>query len=485
MKDIIKVLNSPPYIPSIVYINGIPHIYDNDDSLYRIDTHPEKVIALGFKFTSYEMNMTAYDRGEIRDLMKYGYPGTYILTDKGDLIHYVDPSFRFVLGNNILAMTIPFSGYYTQGNYAKYPQPGSSDFVVLTDDNIVRIVKSGKMDEYPEITDVKRNIPLDKKIIKGYNLGNRLFTILQTDDNKLYMWEPSHQGLSPNSYEDNLYKIPGKEVKKIAKSMIYTSSIPAYYTDAFLTDEGLFHVLQDDRSFKLLYGHIKGDPIIPHKLYNQFFIYNIDLPEGLSPDDIEEILAPHYNNLFLLDKQGRVYSIGENDYYQRGVQIRLDPRKWNQIEYPEPIKQIHYGKFPGLFALSKSGNLYYHGSTEYSDEYLEPTADKIRVKAKYIDKPTTIGTGVNVITSGDNTVLVIDENGEVKSYPLTYLKYEPATEMDNIDKGKDRDRDKSKRFKGRFVSHPQAFSMAFRSMIKTLDRIHEAIQIACEQIGGS
>jgi len=466
MKDIIKVLNSP-YLPSIMYINEIPHIYDNDDSLYRIDTHPEKVIALGFKFTDHEINMTAYDRGEIRDLMKYGYPGTYILTDKGNLIHYVDPSFRFVLGNNILAMTIPFSGYYTEGNYAKYPQPSSSDFAVLTNDNVVYIVKSGKMDEHPEITDIKRNLPLDEKVIRGYSLGNRLFTVLQTDNNKLYMWEPSHLGLSPDMYEDHLYAIPGKEVKKISKSVVYTSSIPAYYTDAFLTDEGLFHVLQDDHAFRQLYKHIKGDPIIPGKLYGQFFIYNIDLPEGLSPDDIEEILAPHYNNLFLLDKQGKVHSIGENDYYQRGVKGRLDPHKWNQIEYPEPIKQIHYGNFPGLFALSKSGNLYYHGYNEYSDFATERT----RIKSEHIDKPVKIGTGINIIMSGHNTILVIDEDGEIKSYPLTYLRYESATEVDDTDKDKHRKT---------FAPHPQAFSMAFRSMIKTLDRIHKAIQIACE-----
>jgi len=466
MKDIIKVLNSP-YLPSIMYINGISHIYGNDDSLYRIDTHPEKVIAIGFKFTDHEINMTAYDRREIRDLMKYGYPGTYILTDRGNLIHYVDPSFRFVLGNNILAMTIPFSGYYTQGNYAKYPQPSSSDFAILTNDNIVHIVKSGKMDKLPEITDIKRNLPLDERVIRGYNLGNRLLTVLQTDNDKLYMWEPSHPGLSPDSYEDHLYEIPGKEVKKVSKSVVYTSSIPAYYTDAFVTDEGLFHVLEYSHAFRQFYRHIKGDPIISHKLYGQFFIYNIDLPERVSPDDIEEILAPHYSNLFLLDKQGKVYSIGENDYYQRGMRKHLNPRKWNQIEYPEPIKQIHYGKSPGLFALSKSGNLYYHGYNKYS----RFTTERVHVKGKHIDKSIMIGTGINIIMSGNDTILVIDENGEIKSYPLTYLRYDFATEADDTDKDKHRNK---------FAPHAQAFSMAFNSMIKTLDRIHKAIQIACE-----
>ena len=185
------------------------------------------------------------------------------------------------------------------------------------------------------VQNISSSIPRENKkyVIKGingikdvYNIALDTSCVLRDNDSKLVLWT----AWMPSSIVTTL---EGSQVKLYAHP-----STPHVKSGAILTDKALYYI--------------------------ESGIDSIAFPDNLTPDDIKDIQVITDSNLFLLTNDGKVYAIGRNGYNQRGTAKKLKPDEWNQIEYPERIKQIATGNIPGLFAVSESGNLYYHGYNE-------------------------------------------------------------------------------------------------------------------------
>ena len=171
-------------------------------------------------------------------------------------------------------------------------------------------------------------------------------TLIKTGDGKLYMLAAAVSGGS-YKLQPKLFSIPGK--KWITYNKFNDSSIVSV-----VTDEGCFLFMNDPDLSKVC-----GDKLKP--ISGSPGLYELLLPEKVSPEDITRIEKDVKFTLFLLTRTGEVYSIGKNDYYNlRGVES-ANPTEWNQIEYSKPIKQIELSSGVRLFALSESGDLYSHG----------------------------------------------------------------------------------------------------------------------------
>jgi len=228
------------------------------------------------------------------------------------------------------------------------------------------IQRNGKVTTY--------EFPHFDRVVNSYYLGQAnnikkvyptrdTYAILQDAANNLFIWKEDYSA-------SDMVQIPGKEVRLMVSTRTDPSGGTLHKADLVLTDEGLF----------LFHGSRYG--VSSRK---------IDFPKTVHPDNIKAIETFTIHNIFLLTNDGRVYATGENDYYQRGSKKKLDTDSWNEIKYPEKIKQlgISYQK-PGLFALSESGNLYYHGYNEGS--YYPITGRKSN-----ISKPMKILEGIKSI----------------------------------------------------------------------------------------
>lgn len=398
--------------PVVFYINKVPHVYDNSGMLVRIDTEPTNVKALALKFKStYNLSVYGYPEDRtIDELKRELFVGSVILDDKGRLLHTTSVNSKLQLGENIIAITLPYSTKYDSDNLAGRPYLLNTAFVALDKDNQVHTYQGGNFIKPPKEDDV-RELTFDKKVVDSYSLSNRLFTILKTDDNELYIWQPLHKG-KKFQYKDILHKIPGKEIKNISHSILYDKGVPIYYTDAFLTDEGLFHIARLPQGTRNIHSYLNTSPSFQHSIYKKFVIYSVNLPEKVTPDDVKQIISPPYNNLFLLTNDGEVYAIGKNTYYQRGTNDTLDPFVWNKIKYPDKIDRIECARpSPGLFAISESGDLYYHG-------YNENARYKFTGRKTNITYPRKVKSDVSYILCGSNDVLLIDERG----IPLSFFE---------------------------------------------------------------
>ena len=187
-----------------------------------------------------------------------------------------------------------------------------------------------------------------------FNLSDRGYGILQDSRNRLLLW--GEGGINES------FQIPGENVKQIL-SGYHTQS--EEYVNYILTDKGLFINLHSKTPLPSFLA--PDDEEKPARLTSDHYrLYEIPLPENISPNNIEEISCIDTYNLFIRTNEGKVYAIGKNSHYQRGTTEELEPDKWNEIKYPEKIKQLAgvvcsaYGN-GGLFALSENGNLYYHG----------------------------------------------------------------------------------------------------------------------------
>jgi len=410
--------------PVVFYINKVPHVYDNSGMLVRIDTQPTNVKTLALKFRG-NYNLPVYDYPEgmtIDELKRDLFVGSVILDDKGKLFHTTSVNSRLQLGENIIAMTLPYSTKYDSDNLAGYPYLINTTFVVLDKDNQVHTYQGGHFIKPPKEEGDVRKLTFDKKVVDSYSLGNRLFTVLKTDDNELYMWQPLHKGRK-SQYKDILYKIPGKEIKNISHSILYDESVPIYYTDAFLTDEGLFHIARLPQGNKNIHSYLNESPSFQHSIYKKFAIYPVDLPEKVTPDDIKQIISPPYNNLFLLTNDGEVYAIGKNTYCQRGTNDTLDPFVWNKIKYPDKIDRIECARpSPGLFAISESGDLYYHG-------YNENARYEFTGRKTNIAYPRKVKSNVSHILCSSVNILLIDKKGIPLSFPESSVGFHDSSKF--------------------------------------------------------
>ena len=245
----------------------------------------------------------------------------------------------------------------------------------------------------------KAELPLTVR--SGYSLGKKGISILDTDKG-LKIWEPQERN---NKFMNNFYDIPGTKVKKITA---YTAQrlISNYDSELILTDEGLFQ-LTVRHGKKQPYEHLVGVDPICEGIYNRCNLYPVLLPGGVDPDDVKDMKPLAYSNIFLLTNDGEVYSLGKNTYYQRGTTKKLKPNRWNRIEYPEPIKRIevlNWARHPGLFALSESGNLYYHG---YNEKGFIPG-----VKKNQLQTPIIIAEGRSDVFAFPEGLLIPDKNGD-------------------------------------------------------------------------
>jgi len=191
-------------------------------------------------------------------------------------------------------------------------------------------------------------------IIKAFHATSGRSVVLQTSDNKLYLF-----CLGSTS---EAYRLPGSRCYLYKQ---YAPNFDSYDKSKYilLTDKGLYGLKY--RDYASTVAHLPIETGNKKSLTHNIDIYKLPLPNNVSPDHVKDIDTGYkYDTLFLLTDEGKVYSIGKNTYYQRGTTKKLKPDEWNEIKYPEPIKQICASQYPGLFAVSESGNLYYHGYNE-------------------------------------------------------------------------------------------------------------------------
>jgi len=240
---------------------------------------------------------------------------------------------------------------------------------------------------------------VNENITKVFHATSGRNVVLQTSDNKLYLF---YLGST-----NEVHELPGSECYLYKQ---YAPSLSKYIKSKYilLTNKGLYGLKY--------YGHKSTATCFPietgnrRKLTYNIDIYKLPLPDNVSPDHVRDIGTGYkYDTLFLLTNDGEVYSLGKNTYYQRGTTKKLDPHKWNQIEYPEPIKQICASQYPGLFALSENGNLYYHGYNEGS--YYSFTGRKSNVS-----KPLKIAENVDSICAAFSAVYSPGETGDCFYY---------------------------------------------------------------------
>ena len=191
-------------------------------------------------------------------------------------------------------------------------------------------------------------------IIKALHATSGRNVVLQTASNELYLF---YIGST-----NEAHRLPGSKCYLYKQ---YAPNFNSYNKSKYilLTDKGLYGLKY--HNYASAVARLPIETGNKKSLTYNIDIYELPLPDNVSPDHVKDIGTGYkYDTLFLLTNKGKVYSIGKNTYYQRGTTKKLKPDKWNEIKYPEPIKQIYASQYPGLFALSESGNLYYHGYNE-------------------------------------------------------------------------------------------------------------------------
>ena len=253
-----------------------------------------------------------------------------------------------------------------------------------------------------------------------YTFDKSPYVVIQDKQKGLFLWdgEKAFQTI----------KISGNTV--LGRTSFHYPSHD-FSTHFILTDGGLYVFRPSSKQGGIPSYISKSKEKSARLSSNQVEFHEIPLPEGISPSDISDMKIFNITNLFLLTNEGKVYSIGRNGYYQRGTTKKLKIDKWNEIKYPEKIKQIaRIGGLPILFALSENGNLYYHGYNEGS--YYPITGRKSNVSkplkiAENIKSVWVSGISLSFSLNKNTThmethpVFVVDDNGDFYMIPHKFL----------------------------------------------------------------
>ena len=356
---------------NIIYVNDVPY-------LLLPQSLPEKIGEKGERigFASY-VNMS---------------PDSYVkLSDGKVLLRYKDnPYFHKVILDNVKGVI-----------------GDAYDLVIFTDKNFFHFTNGLLFSNSYE----EKSTILKDNISECYPIDTDSRGIIKTKDGKLcYVY---YDARSPSLGSDIL---PGSELKFYKRLKGHKKT---FFGTVLLTDKGLHAIIRTDtKGLKFL-----NEPGMP--LSDEDELYSIQLPEKVNIEDIKDVEGVVRYNLFLLTKQGDVYAIGDNRFYQRGIDRDIDVGKWNKIRYPEPIKQIFVTVKPRVFALSESGNLYYHG-------YNEDNGFRLFSHNRNIESPTKIDEGILHIFSfnqlvdlgADSTIHGLDNEGNYFCYPAKYSPLE-------------------------------------------------------------
>jgi len=325
-------LHKLPHTDGVFYLDSMPYKYDRWKVRFDSLGNPKNKIKAATSPGSFGEFFVLYDNGDL-----YFSPDYASYKSKAQLLE------RGVLG------LFPGADQYSISLYLsdKY----KNKLFAFKKDHIVELSLVFKFDpdkKRPTYQYKRHGLDLLKDNIKETVSFPVNHTLIKTKDNRLFLLGFSMK----NKSRPQLFPIPGKEwfvYNKFADDSIIS----------VVTDEGCFLSMYTSTPFKSCGNELR--PISkPPKLYKLL------LPEGISPDNISQIEKGGESTLFLLTKDGRLYSIGENTYNLRGTKDTIKPDEWNEIKYPEPIKQIEVS--PGarlsgarLFAISESGDLYVHG----------------------------------------------------------------------------------------------------------------------------
>lgn len=204
--------------PMVFYMNNRPYFYTGGGRLFRIDKSKVKIKVLARKFHSGGFYDRGFDDPNIREVSSDVYPGLITLNDRGELHHYIASRYRMLLADNVLAMSPVFTSTYTSEGFLNQPRLYEQFFATLDGNNKVHTFLVGDEWNLPSQLHDERQLPLDEKVIDSCSSGNWLLSILRTDNDNLYIWQPLHHRRR-SRFKDVLYKIPGKEVKVLAKTL--------------------------------------------------------------------------------------------------------------------------------------------------------------------------------------------------------------------------------------------------------------------------
>lgn len=321
-----------PHTDDVFYLDSMPYKYDRWKVMFDSLGNPKNKIKAATSPGSFGEFFVLYDNGDL-----YFSPSYTSYKSEAQLVE------RDVLG------LFPSANQYSVSLYLsdKY----KNKLFVFKKDHIVELSLVFKFDpdkKRPTHQYKRHGLDLLKDNIKETVSFSVNHMLIKTKDDRLFLL-----GFSiGNTLRPRLFPIPGKEwfvYNKFADDSIIS----------VVTDEGCFLSMYTSTPFKSC-----GDKLI--SLSELPKLYRLLLPEGISPDNISQIEKGGESTLFLLTKDGRLYSIGKNTYNLRGTEDDIKPDEWNEIKYPEPIKQIEVS--PGvrlsgarLFAISESGDLYVHG----------------------------------------------------------------------------------------------------------------------------
>jgi|GEM_PF-4203425 len=233
-----------------------------------------------------------------------------------------------------------------------------------------------------EIIDTKFNV---KNVYHGA-VPN--VAIVETEKGSFHIWKITSSRLYTDTHKIEEtpigHKLYGYKSAEDILQSIKTS------THVALTNKGFFVLGHSMRESDVNIKPTKASSAF-HQKIKDHERFCISLPENIKQEDIKDFQILPEHNIFILTNSGEVYSIGSNRYGERGTTKKLDSLTWNKIKYPEPIKQIEVAPHkPGVFALSESGNLYYHG---YNEEGYYP----ITGKKSSISRPVKIAENIDNI----------------------------------------------------------------------------------------
>jgi len=335
-----------------------------------------------------------------RGLTRIGHPGETIRSA--------------TLWRDIDAPDTPIAGFKVSDNnvcYCFYDNP--DELHILTEDviggiltfhsSVSLISPDGTVKEYSQQFTLDRTYKIEgvNRIDGFHSFFGIEHGLLRDDKDRIFIWR--------NEKDINeCYQLPGSELYHL--SYHRERGFPSFDFFFVLTDEGLFgyKYREDDK----VPGYLSSNDIGSNRYFN---IYNLPLPEGIEPNNIKNMANLDISSMYLLTDEGRVYSIGETTYYQRGTAKKLKVDEWNEIKYPEKIIDIGavYNK-PGVFALSENGNLYYHG---YNEKNYYPITNR----KSSIGKPLKIATGIQALWVPHSDIFSYMDNSPYIQIPPVFV----------------------------------------------------------------
>jgi len=388
---------SPPYV---IYVNGAPYFITPSSNTNR-SIKNMTVKKLGYvgesiddafsvyvkKYTPSQHRASSGSRAGVNPPSTSGdYTTVPIYVKHNTLFHDDKPLMKDIIGvlekGERDALTKQYGAIDKEGYVYSYRKGNDSKTPIIQNPGKFKIESIGK--------------PLKK----SYYIHDTA-RLLETVDGKLYFFSPANF----QEYDvKQAIELPGKFITAGS----YTPTQQANICLGVVTSEGLFlfakkHMLGKGEFI----GSLSSKGL--KETYKVGSVYKISLPENVKPEDIKSVQVIEDKNMYLLTRQGKAYSIGDNDHYQRGTKEKLDPSEWNEIKYPEKIKQIEVKNVCGLFALSESGDLYYHG---YNENGFYP----ITKHKSDIDSPVKVMDNVQFIISGHVESLFAFDNEGIPYY---------------------------------------------------------------------